>query len=205
MKLISAKSLRELRKEHGSDFGRERRPRRDRGRGRRRSEERGGRKRLPRARGRRNERLDASSLSHSPEQASNRSERSERPQRRRGLLQRQAGLPARRGKQPVDPVALQRQSVPGAAQAYSPPARLGDHLLLQAQQGYRAAVIELRPGEHLDAAERRELETLWRDQGIDAPVEIVEFEGSLIPGPRIAQTVRALRSALERVQSESAP
>ncbi len=66
-------------------------------------------------------------------------------------------------------------------------------------------VIELRPGQGLSEAARAELVAVWRAQGVSCPVEFVDFEGSLIPGPRIVQSVRALRAAMDRALAESAP
>jgi iron complex transport system substrate-binding protein len=66
-------------------------------------------------------------------------------------------------------------------------------------------VIEVRPGGSLDAEAREAITALWRAQGLDSAVEFVEFEGALIPGPRIAQTARALRDALDRARAESTP
>ena len=59
-------------------------------------------------------------------------------------------------------------------------------------------VLELRPGESFDPGRRRELVRIWREAGVTAPVEVLTFDGLLIPGPRIGQTARVLQEALLR-------
>ena len=57
-------------------------------------------------------------------------------------------------------------------------------------------VLEFRPGETIEAAERARLSELWRSIGADLRVEVLDFEALMIPGPRVAETARALRAAL---------
>jgi iron complex transport system substrate-binding protein len=57
--------------------------------------------------------------------------------------------------------------------------------------------LDLRPGSQAREADRREFEAAWRRLGIESTqVEIVDFAGVLVPGPRVDQTARALRQAL---------
>jgi iron complex transport system substrate-binding protein len=58
-------------------------------------------------------------------------------------------------------------------------------------------IVELRPGERIDAPELARTRELWRRAGlVDARVELCTFDGAQIPGPRVGTTARALFSAL---------
>lgn len=58
--------------------------------------------------------------------------------------------------------------------------------------------IELRPGESVSGERRGELEALWAHALADAPhVGVVEFDGAMIPGPRIAETARAFSAIID--------
>lgn len=58
-------------------------------------------------------------------------------------------------------------------------------------------IVELRPGERVDADEVARTRALWHRTGlVDARVELCSFEGAQIPGPRLSATARALFAAL---------
>lgn len=58
-------------------------------------------------------------------------------------------------------------------------------------------VLELRPGEAVDEARRASLQGLWDRMLRSAPrVELLDFDGAMIPGPRIVETVRIFRDAI---------
>jgi len=59
-------------------------------------------------------------------------------------------------------------------------------------------VLELRPGQTLDAPAKEALVDSWRKAGVEVPVAVVTFDGLLVPGPRVGQSARALQRAMER-------
>jgi ABC-type Fe3+-hydroxamate transport system substrate-binding protein len=61
-------------------------------------------------------------------------------------------------------------------------------------------VLELRPEEKWSQKRADELAAIWHEGGVSCPVELVTFDGLLIPGPRIAQTARAFQDAIIRAR-----
>ncbi len=57
-------------------------------------------------------------------------------------------------------------------------------------------VLELRPEEEWSQKRAKELAAIWHKGGVSCPVELVTFDGLLIPGPRIAQTARTFQDAI---------
>ena len=58
-------------------------------------------------------------------------------------------------------------------------------------------VLEIRPGETVDGGSRDALQELWSSVLRPAPrVEIVVFDGAMIPGPRIVETARIFRESI---------
>lgn len=63
--------------------------------------------------------------------------------------------------------------------------------------------IDLRPGAKATEADRENFEAAWRRLSIDTTrVAIVDFDGILIPGPRIDQSASALRDAIFRASRD---
>lgn len=63
--------------------------------------------------------------------------------------------------------------------------------------------IDLRPGASRTDADERTFERAWRELGVATTrVAIVDFDGVLIPGPRIDQSAAALRDAIFRASRD---
>ncbi len=61
-------------------------------------------------------------------------------------------------------------------------------------------VLELRPEEEWNQKRADELAAIWHEGGVSCPVELVTFDGLLIPGPRIAQTAQNFQDAIIRAR-----
>jgi ABC-type hemin transport system substrate-binding protein len=59
--------------------------------------------------------------------------------------------------------------------------------------------LELRPGENLTHDQRAEIRQVWSTLGLDRTrVEVIDFDGILVPGPRVAESARTIQAALFR-------
>lgn len=57
--------------------------------------------------------------------------------------------------------------------------------------------LELRPGERLSEEEREAIRRVWATLGLSRTrVEVITFDGVLVPGPRIAESARCLQAAI---------